>query len=253
MDIAREEGLIRGNYYLRKLERLGLVRRVALTPTDLLHVIGEYTAGNREAPRVGTHVLARERGQEPGRFASKVKESFEKEISFEVVKKFILDEKPGCEFEGNSLWDYCKDDGTKGMSVKFELELPVIGVGAPAGVFLPRVAESLGADFLEVENYEVGNAVGAVTGRVSRRIDVLVVEKPETEEFLVFLPDDRKTIDVEDEEVAMDEAVRLGKRSASDLVRESGGEDINLHVRKEPFSHGRGKVHVTAVGSPRLD
>lgn len=253
MDIAREEGLIRGNYYLRKLERLGLVRRVALTPTDLLHVIGDYTAGNREAPRVGTHVLARERGQEPGRFASKVKESFEKEISFEVVKKFILDEKPGCEFEGNSLWDYCKDDGTKGMSVKFELELPVIGVGAPAGVFLPRVAESLGADFLEVENYEVGNAVGAVTGRVSRRIDVLVVEKSETEEFLVFLPDDRKTIDVEDEEVAMDEAVRLGKRSASDLVRESGGEDINLHVRKEPFSHGRGKVHVTAVGSPRLD
>ncbi|MBS3735871.1 hydantoinase/oxoprolinase family protein [Candidatus Bipolaricaulota bacterium] len=253
MDIAREEGLIRGNYYLRKLERLGLVRRVALTPTDLLHVIGEYTAGSREAPRIGTDVLARERGQEPARFASQVKESFEKEISYEVVKKFILEEKPGCEFEGNSLWYYCKDEGTKGMSVKFELDYPVIGVGAPAGVFLPRVAENLGADFLEVENFEVGNAVGAVTGRVSRRIDVLVVEKPETEEFLVFLPDNRKTIEVEDEEVAMDEAVRLGKRSASNLVRESGGEDINLHVSKDPFNHGRGKVHVTAVGTPSLN
>ncbi|MFB6215289.1 MAG: hydantoinase/oxoprolinase family protein, partial [Candidatus Bipolaricaulia bacterium] len=253
MDIAREEGLIRGNYYLRKLERLGLVRRVALTPTDLLHVIGEYTAGNREAPRLGTDLLAREKGQEPARFASEVKESFEKEITYEVVKKFILDEKPGCEFEGNSLWDYCKEEKSKDMSVKFELDLPVIGVGAPAGVFLPRVAEGLGADFTKVEHYEVGNAVGAVTGRVSRRIDVLVVEKPETEEFLIFLPDDRKSIEVEDEEMAMDEAVRLGKGSAIDLVRKSGGEDINLHVRKEKFSHGRGKVHVTAVGSPSLD
>ncbi|MFB6291023.1 MAG: hypothetical protein ABEJ25_04765, partial [Candidatus Bipolaricaulia bacterium] len=218
------------------------------------HVIGEYTAGNREAPKLGADLLARERGQQvPGQFASDVKESFEKEISYEVVKKFILDEKPGCEFEGNSLWDYCKKRGSKDMSVKFELNLPVIGVGAPAGVFLPRVAEWLGTDFTRVENYEVGNAVGAVTGRVSRRIDVLVVEKPETEGFLIFLPDDRRTIEVEDEEKAMEEAVNLGKNSARKLVRQSGGEDISLHVRKEPFTHGRGKVHVTAIGSPRLD
>ncbi|MBS3786953.1 hydantoinase/oxoprolinase family protein [Candidatus Bipolaricaulota bacterium] len=253
MDIAREEGLIRSNYYLRKLERLGLVRRVALTPTDLLHVIGEYTAGSREAPRLGTDVLAGERGQEPGLFAFEVKESFEKEISFEVMKKFIRDEKPGCDFGNNSLWDYCKEEEKKDLSVEFDLDLPVIGVGAPAAVFLPRVAERLGADFLEVENYKVGNAVGAVTGRVSRRIEVLVVEKTEADQFLVFLPNGRKTIEEEDEEVAMDKAVSLGKKSVSELVRKSGGEDINLHIRKEPFSHGRGKVHVTAIGSPRLD
>ncbi len=252
MDLARNEGLIRGDYYLRKLERLGFLRRVALTPTDLLHVIGEYTAGNREAPRLGANVLARERSQEPAQFAAETKESFEKEIAHEAVKKFILDEKPDCDFSSNSLWEYSKEEENKELTVNFELDLPVIGVGAPAGVFLPRVAERLGTEFLEVENYEVGNAVGAVTGRVSQRIEVLVVEKPEADKFLVFLPDDRKKVDEEDEEVAMEMAKSMGKNCARELVEKSGGKDISLHVRREQFSHGRGRIYVTAIGSPDL-
>ncbi len=253
MDLAREEGLIRGNYYLQKLERLGFVRRVALTPTDLLHVIGDYTAGNREAPRLGASVMARERVQDPAQFVSEVKEKFESEISYEVLKKFILEQEPDCDFEDNPLWENCKEEANKNLSVEFVLNLPVIGVGAPAAVFLSRVADNLRADFLKVENYEVGNAVGAVTGHISRRIEILVVEKPETDAFLAFLPDDRKSIEVENEEDAMDEAIRLGESSARDSVRESGGEDISTHVSKEPFSHGRGKVHVTAVGVPKLN
>jgi len=253
LDLARKEGLFRGIYYLRKLVRLGLLRRVALTPTDLLHVIGEYTAGNREAPRLGTEVLARQKGAEPARVAAEVKAKFEGEIVQEVVKKFVLEECPDCDFASNPLWNYCKNEVASELAVDFKLDLPVIGVGAPAGVFLPRVAESLRAEFVEVDNYEVGNAIGAVTGRVSRRVDVLVAEKPEADEFLVFLPDDRRIIEAEDEELAMEEAERLAKDCAAGLVEESGGEDISLHVRRKPFDHGRGRVFVTAVGSPGLD
>jgi len=252
LDRAREEGLIRGSYYLRKFERLGLVRRVALTPTDILHVIGEYTAGNREAPRLGTDVLAREKNQDPAQFASEVKESFEREITHEVIKKFVLDENPDCKFADNSLWNYCISNRDSDLSVNFELNLPVIGVGAPAGVFLPRVADRLGAEFRELENYEVGNAVGAVTGRVSRRIEVLVAEKPEEDKFLVFLPDDRRKIDEEDEEVVMDRAEEMARKEAREIVRKAGGKDIDIYLRSEPISHGRGRVHVTAVGSPEL-
>ena len=253
MDIAREEGLIRGGYYLRKLERLGFIQRVALTPTDLLHVIGEYTAGNEEAPKLGVDLLARKKSQEVTKFSAEVKKSFEHEITYETIKKFILDEKPDCSFSSDSLWGYCKEEGKKDLEVDFKLSLPVIGVGAPAGVFLPRVAERLGTNFVEVENYEVGNAVGAVTGRVSHRIKVLVAEKPEADEFLVFLPDVRKTIEGEDEELAMERAESLGRKCAREIVEKSGGKDISLHVRREPFSHGRGRIHVTAIGSPELD
>ena len=117
---------------------------------------------------------------------------------------------------------------------------------------MPRVADRLGAKFLELENYEVGNAVGAVTGRVSRRIEVLVAEKPEEDKFLVFLPDDRRAIDEEDEEVVMDMAEEMAREKAKSLVRKAGGKDIDIYLRSEPISHGRGRVHVTAVGSPEL-
>ncbi len=197
--------------------------------------------------------MARKRGQPPGEFVSEAKSSFEKEIADEVVKKFILDERPSCNFTDNCFWEYCREESNGDLSVNFEVQLPIIGVGAPAGAFLPPVAERLWGDFIEVESYEVGNAVGAVTGRVTRRIEILVAEKPETEKFLAFFPDDRVMIDVEDEAAAMEEAIKLGRKKARDMVLRSGGKKVALHVRKEPMTHGRGKVKITAIGEPRLE
>lgn len=246
---AREAGLIRSSYYLRRLERLGLVRRVGLTPTDLLHVIGEYTAGSREAPRLGTEILSKSQG-EGKEFAARLKAEFEKDIAHEVVKKFVLDAHPDCDFERTDLWIYCKNGGGEGLSVNFELDFPLIGIGAPAGVFLPRVASRLGGDFVEVENYRVGNAVGTVTGRVTRRFEVPLVENHETEEFFLFLTNDRKVINSQDEEVVLEEAKSHARENAKDMVREAGGEEVEVSVEAGDIVHGRTTLEVVAIGYP---
>ncbi len=252
MDQAREEGLIRNRYYLRRLERLGLVRRVGLTPTDLLHVIGEYTVGSREAPSLGTEVLSSSTGREKGEFAYRVKAEFEKNIAVEIIKRFVLDEYPDCEFGHSKIWRYCKDGGGKGLSVDFELDLPLIGIGAPAGVFLPGVTSRLGGDFVEVENYRVGNAVGTVTGRVTRRIEATLVENHETEEFFLFLPNERKVIDDQDEGVVLEKAKGYARKSAMKKVREAGGEGVRASVEAGDLQHGRTTLKVVAIGNPEL-
>ena len=251
-DRARERGLIRMNYYLSKLERLGFVRRIGVTPTDLLHVTGEYAAGSKSSSRAAVEVLAGEKEEESRKFASKLKNEFEKRVATEVVKKFILEEYPEADFGSSQIWDYCRQDDCKGLSVDFELGLPLVGVGAPAGAFLPGVGSRLGGEFIEVENYEVGNAVGTVTGHVTRRIEVLVVENSETDEFFVFAPDGRKVLDGEDESVVMEKAREHAGEVAREKVKKAGGEEVELTVDSDELTHGRARIEVIAVGKPFL-
>lgn len=250
LDQAREHRLIRGSTYLKELENLGLLTRVGMTPTDLLHVLGEYLAGNTEVPRAAAGVLGEKLGEEPVRFAQRVKEEFEREIAHEVIKKYVLAENPGVDFEDNALWSFCRDNESEDVDVNFSLKAPIIGIGAPAGSFLPQVADLLGTEFVRVENYSVGNAVGAIAGEVVRRFDVLVIEDAATDQFIVFLPDDREVIDVDDEDEAMENAREMAVAESKRLARESGGREVTVTVEEDEFKHGRGHVHVTAVGQP---
>jgi N-methylhydantoinase A/oxoprolinase/acetone carboxylase beta subunit len=251
-DKAREKGLIRKKHYLSKLERLGFVRRIGITPTDLLHVTGEYSSGSKRFSRTGIQVLAGPKQGNSKKFASRVKREFEKRIAIEVTKKFIFEEYPDADFESSQIWDYCKRDDYRGLPVNFELDLPLVGIGAPAGAFLPGVASRLGGDFIEVENYEVGNAVGTVTGRVTRRVEVLVVENTETDEFFLFAPEGRRVVDVEDESIVMKKAREHAREVARDKVIKAGGDEVELTVDSDELTHGRARIEVIAVGKPDL-
>jgi N-methylhydantoinase A/oxoprolinase/acetone carboxylase beta subunit len=47
------------------------------------------------------------------------------------------------------------------------LKTPLVGIGAPAKLVLPRVAEILGTELLIPDHFEVANAIGAVAGSVT--------------------------------------------------------------------------------------
>lgn len=250
LETAREQKLLRGPTYLRELESLGFLQRIALTPTDLLHILGEYVGGNTEAPRQGAEVLASTKEKNPVKFAQKVKDEFEREIALEVVKKYVLKESPSITFEDNPLWNFYRSNKTRDLDVNFTLNIPVIGIGAPAAAFLPQVAERLNTEFIQVENYSVGNAIGAITSRIVRRIKILIIESPETEEFFLFLPNRRVVLSLEDENEAMARAEKIAKQEAGRLAREAGGVDISFSVHANEFKYGRGGIEVVAIGNP---
>jgi N-methylhydantoinase A/oxoprolinase/acetone carboxylase beta subunit len=52
------------------------------------------------------------------------------------------------------------------MQIDFRLKLPVVGIGAPAGLMLRRATERLGTELVLPEDFRVANAVGAITGSV---------------------------------------------------------------------------------------
>jgi N-methylhydantoinase A/oxoprolinase/acetone carboxylase beta subunit len=212
--------------------------------------LGEYLDGDRRAAEIGATILGKRIGVSPEEFSTRTKRAMEKGVGLEIVKKLILEEMGECDFEENSLWSYLVQDDTAYMDVDFDLEYPVVGIGAPVDAFLPQVAGRLGTEYLSVDHYEVGNAVGAVTTGVIGRVEMIVAKDHEEGHFVFITPAEREVSAIRDEEEAMEYGKKKAKRMAIEAVEEAGGEDVEIHVERERFLNNSGDIVVVGIGSP---
>ena len=60
------------------------------------------------------------------------------------------------------------------LNTEFHLRQPIIGIGAPAGLFLKPVADALHTDLILPQYHQVANAVGAIAGTVMVTEEILV-------------------------------------------------------------------------------
>lgn len=152
-----------------RMEMLGFVQRIGLTPTDILHAEGSYTEFNVNASKYGVSYLARMAKMNDDDFIKLVKERVINKLTLFMIQKVLSDEigqtkldDPGREFVRRFI------TGEPAFSYECSLNLtkPIIGIGAPAGAYIPQVAEKLHTKLFLSEDSDVGNAVGAITGRI---------------------------------------------------------------------------------------
>lgn len=165
-----------------RLEELGVIRRAALTPTDVLHVLGTFDAFDPRAARHALEVLAYLSGREADDFARWAYEGFVHEVARQVMRR-ELSATLGDPADDESkllagLLDRMLTDEPGAYGVRFEQRRPVVGIGAPAAEFLPPAGALLAAEVIVPEHAEVANAVGAITGKVTVRASVSI--RPET-------------------------------------------------------------------------
>ncbi len=149
-----------------------VVDRAALTPTDLLHVSGEFTPWDGEAARLLTQAAARQWGESAEALVKRVKDAITGRIVEEIVQ-FLSGKSlsaPAYGFKDNDLDRWLYDESLSPhdsyLGCRIFLQAPLVGIGAPARAFLPPVAAALGAQIILPEHYEVANAVGTVVGSV---------------------------------------------------------------------------------------
>ncbi len=156
---------------LERLENSFMIQRCGLTPTDLLHVRGDFKRWDSLAARKGTEFYARISNMETDRFIKKVFEICEHRLAQEILFKHLdqsvnSDEQvENCEVcaELMALWMSSKK---KNIALDVKLNKPVIGLGAPAEFFLPQVARLMKAEFISPKNAHVANAIGAITSNI---------------------------------------------------------------------------------------
>jgi N-methylhydantoinase A/oxoprolinase/acetone carboxylase beta subunit len=255
---------------LRKLEERGVIQRIGLTPTDILHVDGSYREYDQDASRVGVEVQAQAAGMGIGQFCEEIREMVVRKIAKELVHKLIYEETgrtSTCE-TSEYLYDMMISQA-KGLDCTFAIELnkPLIGVGAPVGVYLPPVAERLHTQLVIPKHTEVGNAVGAITGSVFESVEALIRPK-DGHATEVDPPCKLFTSEGTKEFGSLEEAVRYAIAWGSELSRQkavlAGAKEVEVRVDRvdDIFSLAKDKkwggllidtkVTVTAVGKPQL-
>ena len=142
------------------------------------------------------------------------------------------------------------------FALQFSPDLPLVGVGAPAGSYYPAVARGLGVQLVVPPHAHVANAVGAVLGQVAQRVHMTVTQ-PVRGTFKVFTPDGPLDFRVLDEalaharSLAADEArVRALAAGAAAVELSFGQMDNRVENEIDGDVFFESTVSVTAFGPP---
>ena len=175
-----------------RLEDAGIVMRCGMTPTDAMHLKGDFDEFDAEASRLGARcILKSYRGQEASeddaeieKLADEIYELAQFRLYNQVISAFMQDRfwpDEACSLDSQmkaivrGTWeDRLQGKAAHPFGVAFGGEATLVGVGAPTHVFLNAVGEALGMRYAVPEHASVANAVGAAASRVKVEQQVVV-------------------------------------------------------------------------------
>ena len=161
-----------------RLLKEGIVQMCGLTPTDIMHIKGDFNRFPKEASILGARYAALNLDISVDELCERVYDEIRRRLYMNIVKVMLENkDKDGYYMKNgvnkdverfiNESYDMAKA-GSKHefMSVTFDTNFILTGVGAPIKIFLDDVAEMLGTKAVIPNHYEVANALGAIVGNI---------------------------------------------------------------------------------------
>lgn len=243
-------------YQLIEREMIG---RAGLTPTDLMHVRGAYAPWDAEAATAAVGIAARMRKGSVEEFGEQVFVAMTDVILAEVVQ-FLS----GRELASRDLFAGRMDMGLwlfdnsihpldRYLKTTIKLAMPIIGIGAPAGIFLPRVAEVFQTELVLPPHYAVANALGAVAGSVVATCEAIIYARLRDLNPVGYIAQVGDTHTAFPKlEPALEFARAEATRQAEDQAVLAGAVSPHTRVEDVPNGVDSFRVRARAVGNPRL-
>jgi N-methylhydantoinase A/oxoprolinase/acetone carboxylase beta subunit len=266
---------------LDSLTQKRLIQAIGFTPTDALHVLGEYTEWDTEASKIGASMLGRTLKKNPGEFSEEVKRRVAHNVAEDLIA-YLIEGMPRNEIERVLLGK---------NFTRFTVGIPVVLLGGPVKAYVKLLEDLVSAEFIVPEYADVGNAVGALVGKGIKRAELLIKtkvvsrsKKKKTEdkekpvdgsthesciiegalkyerkpEFIVFSPSGRKKFESYNE--ALEYAEKTGRELVMDYMIKAGlgKENIKIDVSKKNLAPSgwtdvplETKLVFVGVGIPR--
>ena len=188
-----------------RLERWGLIERAGLTPTDLWHVTGEYCPWDRETARAAAELVAMRLDTTVDDLILRVREQTTRMLTRQVTQAHLgiddgHDGIADATFAGRLTRIVLGETPRDGLAASLSLQPPIIGVGAPAHLFLGSVAQRLGGRLVVPPGAPVASAVGAAIGAVAATSSALV-RPQEDGTILCYGPEERRSFQTRREAV----------------------------------------------------
>ncbi len=226
-----------------------------LTPTDLLHAAGDMDQWCGETAHRALCGFCALQQTTPEKFIETTLQRMVSTITEEALVFLARETQESLPEHIDSAWGRWFFDkalsGEKdhGLSVSIASRFPLIGIGAPAGYFVERVARALNARFILPEYARVANAAGAVVGLIMTEAEavVYVQEAGEVRKYIVQADGNQRVFTVEAEARAY---ARLTVRDlAEGKCLGAGAVEPQLEVsetREGPLH----RIVARAVGTP---
>ncbi|MDG6243527.1 MAG: hydantoinase/oxoprolinase family protein [Methanolobus sp.] len=228
-----------------------LIQAIGFTPTDALHVLGEYTHWDVEASKTGAEKLGRLSRMDSYEFCSQVKDIVARNMAFNLMS-YIL---PGIDRKG------IKKIINGEFKSRFKVDIPVVLLGGPVAAYQDIIKDVIDAEIIIPEHAEVGNAAGALFGKGIKRVEIIVrpvsVEDPD-EGYLVFSPVKRNSFN--EYSAAVEYANEHGKQIVIDYMGECGvsKDNVEIKINRKTFSPENWKhsplettIQITGIGYPK--
>ncbi len=238
--------------HLDLLIKKRLVQVIGFTPTDALHVLGDYTARNVEAAQIGSGYLGSLCKRDMAEFSAFVKQEFSKNMAADLMS-FFLEGIP--KEEVRRIFDI-------ESPTKFKVEIPVVLIGGPVIAYLEEINSLLDAQVLVPEFASVGNAAGALAAKGIRRVDILIrpasMAAPDWE-FNVFSEDGKKSF--YEYSQALEYANTMGRETIMQYMNDAGldPEHVKIDVNKEDIipdgwaNPMETRIRIIGVGTSLMD
>jgi N-methylhydantoinase A/oxoprolinase/acetone carboxylase beta subunit len=236
-----------------------IIGKAGLTPTDLLHVEGRFAPWDAEVSLSALTFFCRLCLLDATALCRQVWDRMTEVIVLGIItflsgKKLrpphLEDEDMGRWFFDNSLYP-----AHAHLETRFRLRRPLIGIGAPAGLFLKDIAAALHTDLILPEHYEAANAVGAVAGSVVSSEEVLVYPRLSKEGFGIlgyFLQSGNGRQEFGQMEEALAGARAIARERALSGALRSGAHNPEVIINEWTDGLDSYRIRARAMGSPRL-
>lgn len=256
-------GIDKYQLHTRVLEQVGIVLRAGLTPTDIMHVRGDYTHYDRNASLYAARFAAGSLHLELQALCEEIYAEVSRRV-FDAVSQMLLEHvSPYYRTHGlddgmrellRLQWENRVSGGCSMLQYAFRTSVKIIGIGGPVHLFLPAAAKALGAEYIIPEGAATANAVGAVTGQVTCtataeiRMHSLPIENEEQDIFKVLCEGQPPCYFAAEDMAAAWASERLIEYTAARVREQGAAGELSFVTDTENVTGGKifTRIHVTA-------
>ena len=223
---------------LERLVREGVIMRCGVTPTDAMHVKGDFNEYCSEASRYGIEIMSRLVNVNTEQMAELIYDSVRKKLYSNLVRILMEDAYPQIRKSGigeqtelliQDAYERCKSDPYKEFfGLSYSTPATLVGVGAPTKLFLGDVAKMLHTRAVSSEFSPVANALGAVVGNVSASVSMKISFDPKEDYYTVYGRGIREMFSDLDE--AKESATEYARSFAIQEAIERGADERDISV-----------------------
>jgi N-methylhydantoinase A/oxoprolinase/acetone carboxylase beta subunit len=248
-----------------ELVRQEVIGKAGLTSTDLMHIEERFDIWDAQASAHAWKVFCQFQFKDPDELRQEVWTRTTEMIVHAVVT-FLSQHPLELADRNRSLEGVDTDFGRwlfynslyrahPHLETLIRLRQPIIGIGAPAGIFLPAVAQALHTELILPDHHQVANAVGAIAGSVMVEEELLIYPKLSRDGLEVFgyyVQTHDERLEFEELDGALAHARALSQERALGAAIRSGADEPRVTLEETTDGLDTFRVRARAVGNPRL-